>query len=146
MLLYNSPYPDVARRLEVSAAYPLADQVLRRLNTGFHVDESKAVAKSAVKENRNRRDCYVPRARHEIGANIEFTNIVLKISRHTPMALARPMGGQHDKLDAIDVNGTVLQRADDLIITASERQLDFVCHLGSPSLLREPTTWWNFSL
>src|SRR5262245_23292497 len=88
-----------------------------------------------MEKDRNRRYRHVPRARHEIGAHVEFTDIVLKISRHTPMTLTRSVGGQHDKLDAIDVNGTVLQRADDLIITASERQPDFVCHPRSPWLM-----------
>jgi hypothetical protein len=37
------------------------------------------------------------------------------------MALARPVGRQYDKLDAIWLNGTFLQGADDLIITTRER-------------------------
>src|SRR5215475_3621482 len=121
MLLQNPPQPDVACRLEIGAADSFADQVLWRFDTGFDIDESETMAKSAMEKNRNRRYRHIAGARHEICADVEFTNIVLKISRHAPMALARPVAGQHDKLDAIRLNGTFLQSADDFVITASER-------------------------
>jgi len=79
------------------------------------------MTKSAVEKYRNRRNGHVPSAHHEIGADVEFTNIVLKISPHAPMTLARSMGGQYDKLDAIHFDGAFLQSADDLVITARER-------------------------
>src|SRR5262245_4011118 len=121
MLLQNSPQPDVARRLEIRAADSFADQVLWSFDTRLDIDESKTMAKSAMEKNRNRRDRHIPSMRHEIGADVEFTDIVLKISRHAPMPLARPVAGQHDKLDAVCLNRTFLQRADDFVIPASER-------------------------
>src|SRR5262245_1174075 len=121
MLLQNSPQPDVARRLEIRAADSFADQVLWSFDTRLDIDESKTMAKSAMEKNRNRRYRHIAGAGHEVGADVEFTDIVLKISRHSPMALARPVGSQHDKLDAIRLDGTFLQGADDFVIPPGER-------------------------
>src|SRR5215813_5744911 len=130
MLLQNSPQPDVARRLEIRAADSFADQVLWSFDTRLDIDESKTMAKSAMEKNRNRRYRHIAGAGHEVGADVELTDIVLKISRHAPMTLSRPVAGQHDKLDAVCLNRTFLQRADDFVITASKRQPNLVCHLS----------------
>src|SRR5262245_50649816 len=121
MLLQNSPQPDVARRLEIRAADSFADQVLWSFDTRLDIDESKTMAKSAMEKNRNRRDRHVTSTRHEICADVELTDIVLEISRHAPMPLARPVAGQHDKLYAIRLDGTFLQSADDFVIPPGER-------------------------
>ena len=63
MLFQNAAQPDVARRLEVSAAHAFSNQVFRTFDTGFHIDEGEAVTKPPVQKNRYSRD------RHMTGAD-----------------------------------------------------------------------------
>src|SRR5438132_1846882 len=88
MLFQDPAQPSITGRLKVGAPYSFADQILWRFDAGVYVDEGKAVAKSAVKKNRNRRDRYIAHTRYEISADIEFTDVVFEISRHTPVALS----------------------------------------------------------
>ena len=106
MLLENAAQPDIARRLKIGAADSFADQIFRRLDTGINVDEGKTVAKSAVQKYRNRRQRITVIARHEVAADVELANVELLIARHAPMALTRPVSGQHHELEAVRLHRT----------------------------------------
>ena len=57
-------------------------------------------------------------ARHQISADIELANVKLLIARHAPMALARPVAGQDDKLQPVGFDRAFFERADDFVIAA----------------------------
>src|SRR6185437_3618284 len=129
MLFENAAHPDVRGGLEIGAADPFADQVLRRADAGIDVDEGKAMAKAPVQKHRNGGERLAAIAAHQKAADIDFADVKFGLARHAPMALARPHAGQHDELDAIALDRTVRERPYDLIVAAGDGQFQ-LCHSG----------------
>ena len=67
-------------------------------------------------------------ASHEVGARVEFANVVFVAAGHSPVAFARGGAREDGEVDAVGSDHAVLQRADDLIIAAGERKRDVFRH------------------
>ena len=133
IFLENAAHPDVGGGLEIGAADPFADQVLRRADAGIGVDEDKAVAKAPVQKHRNGGERLAAVARHEIAADIDLADVELGLARHAPMALARAHAGEHDELDAVGLDRAVGERAHDLVVAAGDGQLQLRHYKIPPS-------------
>jgi hypothetical protein len=121
-LFQDSAQPDIARWLEVGSTHSFADEIFRRLDARIDVDEGKAVTKSPMQKNWNRRKRFVVVPRHQIRTDVKFADVELLVARHAPVALSRPMAGQYHKLEAVRLHRPVLQRANNFVIAAGNRQ------------------------
>src|SRR5581483_3803798 len=107
-------------------------QILRGFDAGIDVDESKAVAKAPVQEDRNRRQRLAVIARHQIAADVELADVELPVARHAPVAFPRPVPGEHDQLQTVRLHCAFLERADDFVIAHGDGKSDSACHWKSP--------------
>jgi hypothetical protein len=133
MLFQDAAHPNVGGRLKISAADPLADQVLGRADAGIYVDEDEAVAETAMQEHRDRGERLAAVALHIVAADIGFADIEFVLARHAPMPLARAHVGQHDKVDAVRRHRAIAQCARNLIIAAGHGQFQLRHFSRSPS-------------
>ena len=80
------------------------------------------MAKSAMQEHRDGRERFVAVARHQIGADVEFTDVEFLIARHAPVAFSRPMPGQYHQVEAVRLHRALFERANYIVIAHGDRQ------------------------
>jgi len=86
------------------------------------------VTKTPVQEHRDRGERRATLAFHEIGADICLADVEFGPARHAPVTLARAHTCEHDELQAVRGNRAVLERANDLVVAACDRQLELSRH------------------
>ena len=128
ILLQDASDPDRASGLKIGPAHPAADQISWRVNFLRCVDEDETVPEPAMQKYRNGCPCDAALARHEIRAGIELADVVFVAARHPPVPLARSGVSEHRQIDAVGLNRSLYQWAGDLVITASQRQLELFRH------------------
>src|SRR4026207_1946536 len=83
---------------------------------------------ATVKKNRYRSKRQANILGHDIIRHRQFSDIELAIANHPPVADIRGHVGQNRQIDSVRLNGSFLERADALIVAASQREVHFLTH------------------
>ena len=117
-------------------------KILRRLDPGRGVDEDKAVAETAMQEDRNGGERLALVADHEIGADILFADVEFVLAAHAPVPFARTHLGEKNELEAVGLHRSLLERAHDVVVAAGHRQSE-LGHFLFPDMPLSPATARN---
>ena len=78
-----------------------------------------------MEEDRQRDIGVIAISRHVIAAEIELTGMAFGVAADAPMTVARRGGAEHGEVDAVGLDAAFLQRSDDLVVTAGQRDFEF---------------------
>ena len=127
MILQNAAHPQSGGILQRVERDALAVQIGRLFDAAAGALDHVLMTKTAVRKNRNGIVAAALVARHQIADQRQLANVELFMLQHAAMAFRR-RHRQNVQFDALGLNLAVDQRAQKIIIAASQGQLQF-CHL-----------------
>src|SRR5262249_38551874 len=87
------------------------------------IDEHEAMPKAPMQKYRQRQPRIVAVMRGKISGGIELAQVEFLAVTHAIVALARAHAGEHDEIDAVRLDGAVGERADEVVATGREGEL-----------------------